>query len=261
MTLTRGHHQRLRAIWRGACWPAHDNTELDLLGAQCVQRVFDSENRETLRVTNAGIAALAQAHSRNQAAFGAHQALVNWMAQRMAREQRLVWTTLSLRAKLPIQREGEAQAKERWISAMPDVFSIRNTSRTDWLQPIAHEIKVRRADVLSDLKKPHKAAAYQQMAGQCWYVLGCTKKKSGSEPVADASEIPLDYGVILVRASDPLTLADARFDVLRHAPARSVKQDTQPGLPFGTWMALARATPWHDEGEAPQAFLGDTPCA
>jgi hypothetical protein len=255
--LSRAHVQRLRAVWRGACWPAHDNIELDLLGVH-LQRVFDDAQRESLRVTDAGLQALQLAHRRNQAAFGAHEALVNFTAQRMAREQRWVWTALSLRAKLLVQRDGEAEPKSRWIGAMPDVFSIRHTSRADWLQPIAHEVKVRRADVLSDLKKPHKAAAYRQMAGQCWYVLGGVRKKNGWEPVADASEIPLDYGVIAVRAQDPLTLADAHWEVLRHAPAHAVKKDTQPGLPFGTWMALARATPWHDESEPPQAFLGDT---
>jgi hypothetical protein len=146
--------------------------------------------------------------------------------------------------------------KARWISAMPDVFSVRHTSRADWLAPMAHEIKVRRADVLSDLKKPHKAAAYQEMAGQCWYVLGCEAKPRGLELVADASEIPLDYGVIAVRASDPLTLVDARWEVMRHPPARSVPNATPTGLPFGIWMALARAQAWQDDAEPPQAFLG-----
>jgi hypothetical protein len=247
----RAHAQRLRQIWRGAIWPAHDHTELDLHALGAVQRCFDDAGRETLRVTDAGLALLARSQQGNRAAFGAHEALVQFVAQRMAREGRWVWTGLGLRAKVPVQRAGESAPQERWINAMPDVFSIRHTSRADWLAPIAHEIKVKRADVLSDLKKPHKAAAYRQMAGCCWYVLGGVAKKGVWQAVAEASEIPADYGVALVRASDPVTLADGRWEVLRQPPMSTARD----GLPFGTWMALARAAPWHDDSQN-QQYLG-----
>jgi hypothetical protein len=40
--------------------------------------------------------------------------------------------------------------------AMPDVYSVRHTTVASYLQPVVHEIKVRRADLLADLKRPSR---------------------------------------------------------------------------------------------------------
>ena len=140
----------------------------------------------------------------------------------MQREGRIVWTGLNLRAHV----EGEAgDAKWRWC--MPDVFSIRNTSVERYLEPVVHEIKVSRADLLGDLKQPDKRQAYLDVGGQCWYVLGLDSK---GRPVGKADEIPTECGVMVVGPDG--------VDVLRPAPKRpSVK------LPFQVWMALAKAAP------------------
>jgi hypothetical protein len=37
-----------------------------------------------------------------------------------------------------------------WQIAMPDVFSMRHTTVEDYAEPIVHEVKVRRADLLDD---------------------------------------------------------------------------------------------------------------
>jgi hypothetical protein len=106
----------------------------------------------------------------------------------MHRAGRIVWQGLSLRApvaaevpELPLPAvpsvfdaeavPGPAQAAVRWVQAMPDVYSIRHTTREDWVEPVAHEIKVSRADLLSDLKKPAKARPmppWPASAGTCW---------------------------------------------------------------------------------------------
>jgi hypothetical protein len=96
-----------------------------------------------------------------------------------------------------------------------------------YLEPIVHEIKVSRADLLGDLKNKDKRNAYLDLGGQCWYVLGCNAK---GNPIAEADEIPLECGV-MVQTSDKL-------EVLRPAPKRPIRQ-----LPFAVWMALAKATP------------------
>ena len=41
-----------------------------------------------------------------------------------------------------------------------------------YLEPIAHEIKASRADLLGDLKRPEKRAAYLAVASQAYCVLG-----------------------------------------------------------------------------------------
>ncbi len=145
----------------------------------------------------------------------------------MTRAGRIAWRGLSLRAKL----------EDGWSMAMPDVFSIRHTSVEAYLDPIVHEIKVRRADLLSDLRNENKRAGYLQLSSECWYVI-----RAG---IAEAAEIPSACGVIVA--------GDDGLEVARPAPKRAMR------MPFQLWMALARATPlpgWRLEDE--QRGLGDT---
>jgi hypothetical protein len=221
------HRRRLREIWRSAGWPCQDLVEVELLAAGLLQRQRDGDGRETLRVTDTGIAVLAATLQKNRAARDPHEALVARVAREMQRAGRVVWRGLSLRAKVG---QGDAAA---WAMAMPDVFSIRHTTVEDRVEPVAHEIKVRRADLLSDLRRPEKGEAYLQMSSQCWYVL--------ADGIGVADEIPSAFGVMCWRASS--------LDVLRPAPRRAMK------LPFAVWMALARATPEPLDDEA-QGWLG-----
>jgi len=155
------HKRRLREVWRSAGWPCKDLIELDLIAGGLLSRHWDSENRETLRVTDSGIAQLAAARQRNQAARSAHEELVARVAVEMQRAGRVAWRGLTLRAPL-VDETGATQ----WVMAMPDVFSIRHTSVEDYVEPIAHEVKVSRADLLSDLRKPAKGLAYAALASQ-----------------------------------------------------------------------------------------------
>lgn len=45
------------------------------------------------------------------------------------------------------------------MKAIPHVFSIRNTAVEAYLEPLVHEIKCSRADLLGDLKRAEKRAA------------------------------------------------------------------------------------------------------
>lgn len=211
--LTPAHRRRLREVWRSAGWPCHDNLELDLLAAGLLLRHWDGHGRETLRVTDAGVALLAAARQRQQAARDAHEALVERVARQMQHAGRIVWRGLSLRAPL-LGQDGAT----RWVMAMPDVFSIRHTTREDSVEPVAHEIKVSRADLLSDLRRPDKGLAYAALAGEAWYVL--------REGIGDADDVPPPFGVM---SAGPKTL-----EVLRPAGRRPMQ------LAFGTWMALVR---------------------
>ncbi|MBP9904151.1 MAG: hypothetical protein KBF66_01240 [Rhodoferax sp.] len=221
--LKRSHAQRLREVFRSAGWPYQDVIEIDLLGAGLLERVVSATGHLLVRVTDAGIQHLAKASHGNRQARSAHEALVDKVAQAMLRDGRLVWTNLSLRAKLV----GELETQHRWKMCQPDVFSIRNSSRQDCLEPIVHEIKVSRADLLGDLKRPDKRAAYLDLGGQCWYVLGC--ERSG-HPIAQPNEIPIECGVMVFQNN--------QFDVARMAPKRTIS-----ALPFPVWMELAKATP------------------
>ncbi len=245
--LSAAHERRLRDVWRSAGWPCHDNLELDLLAAGLLALQRDEQGRETLRPTDAGLVLLAAKRLRHQQALSAHETLVRRVALHQQREGRVVWCGLSLRAPLAVAAEaaspGPAVAPApnpvadasalsagapaaaaqavRWAVAMPDVYAIRYTTVESLVEPAAFEIKVSRADLLGDLRRPAKAAAYLALAGQCWYVL-----KRG---IADVDEIPPAFGVMW--ADD-----ESGFETARRAPVRPFK------LPFPVWMALARAT-------------------
>ena len=239
--LAKPHRMRLREIWRSAGWPCRDTVEVELLAVGLLVRRFDGEGRETLHLTDAGIQALAATLARNRAAFDAHEALVARVAEQMQRDGRLVWRGLTLRAPLPallptpVPAPGphEEAAGTRWVMAMPDVYSIRHTTMAAYTEPAAHEIKVRRADLLADLKRPDKGAAYRALSSQCWYVLG--------PGVGSAADVPEPYGVLIA--------TDTGLELARPAPRRAVSPD------FAVWMALARANAEPPLEEAAQAPL------
>jgi hypothetical protein len=121
--------------------------------------------------------------------------------------------------------------------AMPDVYSIRHTTVEAYLDPMVHEVKVNRADLLSDLRLEAKRGAYMQLCRQCWYVI--------REGIARPDEIPGECGVIVA--------TDNALEVARPAPDRPLQ------MPFAVWMALSRATPVDNSALADaQGRLGDT---
>ena len=226
-SITALQRRRLRDVYRSAGWPCQDALEIELLVAGLLQRVRSAAGHETLRVTDAGLQVLADTLQRNRARRDGHEGLVERVAREMTRAGRLAWQGLSLRAKID----------EAWVMAMPDVFSVRHTTVEAYLEPIVHEIKVQRSDLLSDLRSVSKRAAYLQLSSECWYVI--------REGIARADEIPTECGVLVA--------TDTTLDVARAAPKRAMR------MPFGLWMALARATPlegWRLDDA--QAHLGDT---
>ena len=228
--LSAPHRRRLREVWRSAGWPCQDLIEAELLAAGLLQRVRDGDGRESVRVSDAGIQVLAAMSQSNRAARDAHEALVARVAREMQHAGRLVWRGLSLRAKVG------AHDDAAWAMAMPDVYSIRHTTVEDYVEPVAHEIKVHRADLLADLRRPEKGQAYLHNSSQCWYVL--------REGIGEADEIPPAFGVMVAR--------EAALEVLRPAPRRAMR------LPFAVWMVLARAAPEPPDDDA-QGWLGAPP--
>ena len=223
INLGRVHATRLRALYRSAGWPCQDKVEIELLAAGLLERVTELSGHEIVKLTDAGIRYLAATFNRNRLARSAHEALVQLVAQTMVGDGRIVWTGISLRAQLTSEPESPA----RWKICMPDVFSIRNTTVAGYLEPVVHEIKVSRADLLGDLKSKDKRDSYLSVGGQCWYVLGCDSK---GRAIARPEEIPTECGVMFVNGE--------RLEVIRNAPKRSA-----PNLPFSMWMALAKSQP------------------
>ena len=222
--LGRAHTRRLREVYRSAGWPCQDMLEIELLAAGLLERIASPTGCETLRLTDAGVACLAASLASNRFSLSKHEALVGLVAGEMVRAGRITWRGLALRAQLAPATEG---GPVRWCMAKPDVFSIRNTSVAAYVEPIVHEIKVHRSDLLGDLRRPEKRAAYLDLGGECWYVLGCDAK---GRCIAEPDEVPPQCGVMVVE--------NERLVVARSAPRHARRE-----LPFGVWIALAKATP------------------
>ena len=126
-----------------------------------------------------------------------------------------------------------------WRMARPDVFSVRNTTVEGYLQPMVHEVKVSRADLLSDLRHADKRESYRWLSCETYYVF-----PAGT---AEPKEIPEGFGVWVLNGSiESGTLVLAR--PATHAPCK---------LPFHAWMALAKAAPVRLEAQAAQGLLGE----
>jgi hypothetical protein len=201
--------------------------EVELVAAGLLIRERGPLGHETLRVSDAGIAVLAETLAKNRGRRDEHERLVERVAREMTRAGRLAWRGLAVRARVG----------EQWQIAMPDVFSIRHTTVEAYVEPIVHEVKVRRSDLLADLRRSGKREGYLQLGGECWYAI--------RRGIAEPEEIPPECGVLVAD--------DATLEVARPAPKRPAR------IGFALWMALARATPvdgWRfDEA---QGALGDT---
>jgi len=251
--LPRTHRTRLMQIWRSAGWPCKDAVEIDLLAAGMITLHGSAEGRETLKLSEAGIQWLASERQRNQRVLSDHDRLAMKMAGHLMGAGRIVWRELSLRAQIeamvPTQVQEasplwpdvdapEARAKAPWRIARPDLFSVRNTSVEAYLQPLVHEIKISRADLLSDLRHGAKRQSYQWLSCECHYVFPAG--------IAEPDEIPEAFGIWLLHGD----IDSGRLEPLR--PARHASCT----LPFAVWLALAKATPLQAEGLGAQAQLG-----
>ena len=261
---TRVHISRLKQIWRSAGWPVRDGVEIDLLAANWVALSAAQSGHETLRVTDAGLRLLADARERGRFAGSPHDRLAQRVGRHLIDSGRIVWRELSLRtayeaaarsspdggppAALPLapSRIGDetssyapAQQQTSWRIARPDVFSVRNTSVEDYLHPAVHEIKVNRADLLSDLRNAAKRESYRRVCCECFYVF--------PRGIAEPREIPEEFGVWTLHGA----VEDGRLELLRPARHSACR------LPFAVWLALAKATPMVLDGEPLQDYLGN----
>ena len=263
ITPRRSHLTRLMAIWRSAGWPCRDAVELDLVAAGWATLSEVASGHETIRLTDDGIRLLTESRQRNQRSLSAHDRLAERVAERLATAGRVVWRELSLRAKVNAHGEPAddaapltgnplwptdaldqgtpepARGKTSWRMARPDVFSVRHTSVEAYLQPMVHEVKVSRADLLSDFRDAAKRESYRWLSCESYYVFPAG--------VAEPDEVPPEFGVWVMNG----TVESGTLELVRparHAPCK---------LPFAVWMALAKATPMRMEGEAVQRQLGE----
>jgi hypothetical protein len=219
--LSRNHVRRLRQYYRSAGWPCQDNIELDLLERGFVRRECVAGGQlESIVVTDAGIGLLARQLERNRNAHAEHEALVERVARWLLSQKRLVFRGVALRTRLD----------DDWALSKPDVFSLRHVTSSRRLHPTVHEIKVRRADLLGDLKNESKRRGYQSYSQSFHYVI--------AEGIAEPDEVPADCGLIVASARG--------LRIVRPAPYRPATLTT------AQWVALARAGAEFGDDDDPQ---------
>ena len=221
--LTRNHLRRLRQYFRSSGWPCQDNIELDLLREGLVRREARAGTLESIVVTEAGIARLAMQLECNRRAYAEHDALIARVSRWLLGQRRLVFRNIALRARVD----------DAWALSKPDVFSVRHVTSSRRLHPAVHEVKVRRADLLGDLKKDTKRRGYQSYSQSFHYVI--------AEGIADASEIPEDCGVVVATSKS--------LCIVRPSPYRPA------ALTTAQWVALARAGAELGDDDDPQLAL------
>src|SRR5690606_11023333 len=85
-----------------------------------------------------------------------------------------------------------------WKTFRPDVFSINPSLQPERANPRIHEIKVSRADFLSDVANPRKREAYLSIAETVYYVV--------PEGLVTPDEVPQGLGLIVERSADNFAL-------------------------------------------------------
>lgn len=103
--------------------------------------------------------------------------------------------------------------------------AIRNTTVEAYVESLVHEIKVQRADLLSERKKPEKRAGILALASGCDSVL--------AKDIGPADGVPPECGVIIA--------TQTQLVVARHAPRRAMS------LAFHHWMSLTKAQRVHGD--------------
>ncbi len=118
--LRRVHAKRLREMYRSAGWPFQDIVEVELLAAGLLERVVADTGHECVRVTDVGIACLADTAQLNRNALSKHEALVEQVAERLGQE--------SISVYCPERNEGTVigPGAEKWLP-----FTIKRFRRYD----------------------------------------------------------------------------------------------------------------------------------
>lgn len=163
-----------------------DMVDLDLLGLKLIEatnRPGGHQNRISL--TERGVLVLHQHRQADIAARSVHHSLGSRLAEFLRAQGRITWENVEFR-NLVAEKDIDYQ---RVRLVRPDVFSIAPSLQLKYANPCVHEVKVNRADFISDLSKPEKREAYSAMAEAVYYVTPAG--------LIDPKEIPQGFGLLV----------------------------------------------------------------
>lgn len=186
-----------------------DGIDLDLLGRELIESQPTSFSGCNVSVTDKGVKALHAYRTTDIENRGNHHSLGNRVAAWLRSKGRMTWENVEFRHKRFTKGEGPNQIDyEHFQYVRPDVFSIEPSLKHERANPCIHEVKVSRADFLSDLAKPEKREAYAGMAEAVYYV--------APEGIIQPAEVPEGFGLLV-------ETADGEFKLLKRPKKRKVE--------------------------------------
>lgn len=197
--LSRQHVKRLRFYWRnrGYGGALHDSIDLDLEAAGLIV-----PGRVGYDATPAGVHALSEDKAKTIAQRAPHNTLAGRMAAELRRQGRVTWENIEFVI------DGHPQ------SVRPDVYSMACTKNAARMAPTVHEVKISRADFLSDLANPDKRGGYLKIAARLVYVapIGLISPAEIPEGCGLVEEVAEDRWRVVKRGqSRPVDLPPAVF--------------------------------------------------
>lgn len=172
-----------------------DGIDLDLLGLALISVTETQWHYDHATITQAGIDVLHRHRQADKAARAVHHNLGTRLADYLRRQGRITWENVEFSNRVQDKELGY----ERKQCVRPDVYSILPSLNLKGANPCVHEVKVSRADFLSDLAKPEKRAAYAMMAEAVYYV--------APEGMIDPKEVPQGFGLLIERGEGEFVLA------------------------------------------------------
>lgn len=180
-SLSRAHVVRLKWYFNhagrgGAAMP--DNVDLDLSVRGFTRRLESDWTGVRYVITPLGEAMVAKVRDHARALRAPHHDLGRHLAQWLSEQGRLTWEDCAF----DVLVNGQAACTR------PDVLSTACTLNMAKLDQQVHEIKVSRADFLSDIRNPEKREAYFQLAPRVSYAT--------PHGLVNKDEIPAECGWI-----------------------------------------------------------------
>ena len=178
--LTRKHVSRLRFYFN--CYQSHvghkDAIDLDLIRLGAVNYVEASPTSNSgIVVTKYGAHVISNEVEVTRSQRSPHHDFASRLAEHLQSKKRLTWENIEFK----IDEQSNKHAR-------PDVYSVVSTHNSKNILPTVHEVKVSRADFLSDMKNPDKLQAYWGISNYLYYAC--------PEGLIEKNELPNDCGLI-----------------------------------------------------------------
>lgn len=170
-----------------------DGIDLDLAGWKFIA-INTTKWGNYAEITPQGIEILHAHRQSDLEVRNVHHTLGERLADHLRSLGRITWENVEFKNRII-----DVELKmERWKVIRPDVFSILPSLNLKGANPCIHEVKVSRADFLSDLAKPEKREAYAAMSEAVYYV--------APEGIIAPADIPQGFGLIVEREENQFHL-------------------------------------------------------